>query len=366
MRRTSPRPCCCLPERGAPVLEDGRESGSCADHVDVVAGRYRLGPALRRSAGCCAHRAYDELLQRTVRVTLVESGPTDGRPLLAAPAGVARPRPRGRRALRRRPRARPALPRHPPPRRAHPGRDHPAGRARPGPAARPGHRGGHRPRPPAPARRRARRARGRHRRVHPAGRVAGRVRAPAVARAVGRRAGRAAVRRAGAARRGGPGARERRLRPRTAARRARAGPRAAPRPADPAHRDDRRGPGRPPLHGGGAAPSRGSGGTTAGDADREAPPRPRRGRLLPRRPGRGPVGPRGRGPRRRRQRRRHARRDGCGADPGHPARPAALHGALPRRRRGGLLPLRVRPHHHHRRGRHGLRRVGRLLVGRGA
>ncbi len=53
------------------MLEDGRESATCADHVDVVAGRYRLGPVLTRSAGSCAHRAYDELLQRTVRVTLV-------------------------------------------------------------------------------------------------------------------------------------------------------------------------------------------------------------------------------------------------------------------------------------------------------
>ena len=69
------------------MLEDGRESGSCADHVDVVAGRYRLGPALRRSAGCCAHRAYDELLQRTVRVTLVESDPTGEGPFSLRPQG---------------------------------------------------------------------------------------------------------------------------------------------------------------------------------------------------------------------------------------------------------------------------------------
>ena len=53
------------------MLEDGCESATCADHVDVVAGRYRLGPVLSRSAGSCAHRAYDKLLQRTVRVTLV-------------------------------------------------------------------------------------------------------------------------------------------------------------------------------------------------------------------------------------------------------------------------------------------------------
>ena len=69
------------------MLEDGRESGSCADHVEVVSGRYRLGPALRRSAGCCAHRAYDELLQRTVRVTLVESGPTGEGPFSLRPQG---------------------------------------------------------------------------------------------------------------------------------------------------------------------------------------------------------------------------------------------------------------------------------------
>jgi serine/threonine-protein kinase len=66
------------------VLEDGRE-GSCHDHVEIVADRYRLGPVLRRSADTCAHRAYDELLQRTVRVTLVTADP-------AAPASfVLRP-----------------------------------------------------------------------------------------------------------------------------------------------------------------------------------------------------------------------------------------------------------------------------------
>jgi hypothetical protein len=69
------------------VLEDGRESVSCDDHVEVVAGRYRLGPVLSRAAGCCAHRAYDELLQRTVRVTLVESGPAEEASFSVRPQG---------------------------------------------------------------------------------------------------------------------------------------------------------------------------------------------------------------------------------------------------------------------------------------
>ncbi|MFC5064137.1 hypothetical protein [Actinomycetospora atypica] len=43
----------------------------CTDHALVVADRYHLGPVLRRSPGCCAHRGYDELLQRTVTVTLL-------------------------------------------------------------------------------------------------------------------------------------------------------------------------------------------------------------------------------------------------------------------------------------------------------
>ena len=52
-----------------------------------MADRYRLGPVLRRSAGCCAHRAYDELLQRTVRVTLVESGATEETSFSLRPQG---------------------------------------------------------------------------------------------------------------------------------------------------------------------------------------------------------------------------------------------------------------------------------------
>ncbi|MCD2189695.1 hypothetical protein [Actinomycetospora soli] len=44
----------------------------CRDHPDEIAGRYRLGPVLRRSPGCCAHRATDRLLRRTVSVALVE------------------------------------------------------------------------------------------------------------------------------------------------------------------------------------------------------------------------------------------------------------------------------------------------------
>ena len=67
--------------------EDGRESVSCDDHVDLVAGRYRLGPVLSRSAGSCAHRAYDELLQRTVRVTLVEAGPAEEASFSVRPQG---------------------------------------------------------------------------------------------------------------------------------------------------------------------------------------------------------------------------------------------------------------------------------------
>ena len=63
------------------------ESERCGGHDDVVADRYRLGPVLSRSAGCCAHRAYDELLQRSVRVTLVESGPTEGVSFAVRPQG---------------------------------------------------------------------------------------------------------------------------------------------------------------------------------------------------------------------------------------------------------------------------------------
>jgi serine/threonine protein kinase len=69
------------------VLEDGRESGRCDDHTDIVAGRYRLGPVLSRSADSCAHRAYDELLQRTVRVTLAESGPAQDASFSLRPQG---------------------------------------------------------------------------------------------------------------------------------------------------------------------------------------------------------------------------------------------------------------------------------------
>jgi eukaryotic-like serine/threonine-protein kinase len=69
------------------VLEDSSESDHCGDHADVVAGRYQLGPVLRRSASCCAHRAYDELLQRTVRVTLVESGPAEQESFSLRPQG---------------------------------------------------------------------------------------------------------------------------------------------------------------------------------------------------------------------------------------------------------------------------------------
>jgi eukaryotic-like serine/threonine-protein kinase len=53
------------------VLDEHLETTRCDDHAACVAGRYHLGPVLRRSAGCCAHRAYDELLQRTVSLTLV-------------------------------------------------------------------------------------------------------------------------------------------------------------------------------------------------------------------------------------------------------------------------------------------------------
>ncbi|WP_433799190.1 hypothetical protein [Actinomycetospora sp. CA-084318] len=44
----------------------------CHDHPAEIAGRYRLGPVLRRSPGCCSHRGTDRLLRRTVSVTLVE------------------------------------------------------------------------------------------------------------------------------------------------------------------------------------------------------------------------------------------------------------------------------------------------------
>src|ERR1700742_2699832 len=39
-------------------------------------GAIGSGPVLGRTPGSCAHRAYDELLQRTVRLTLVEPDPT--------------------------------------------------------------------------------------------------------------------------------------------------------------------------------------------------------------------------------------------------------------------------------------------------
>jgi hypothetical protein len=77
----------CIVRTGAAVLDDGRADVLCADHVDVVAGRYRLGPVLNRSAGSCAHRAYDELLQRTVRVTLVEADPTTSASFSVRPQG---------------------------------------------------------------------------------------------------------------------------------------------------------------------------------------------------------------------------------------------------------------------------------------
>ncbi|MEJ2867923.1 hypothetical protein WCD74_09115 [Actinomycetospora sp. OC33-EN08] len=47
---------------------------SCREHGDEIAGRYQLGPALRTTAHGCTHRAYDELLQRDVSLTLVEAG----------------------------------------------------------------------------------------------------------------------------------------------------------------------------------------------------------------------------------------------------------------------------------------------------
>lgn len=50
----------------------------CRDHPEEITGRYRLGPVLRRSPGCCSHRAVDRLLRRTVSVTLVDRpGPHD-------------------------------------------------------------------------------------------------------------------------------------------------------------------------------------------------------------------------------------------------------------------------------------------------
>ncbi len=69
------------------MLEEGREAEPCDDHAEVVAGRYRLGPVLRRSPGCCAHRAYDELLRRTVRVTLVQSAPATSSSFALRPQG---------------------------------------------------------------------------------------------------------------------------------------------------------------------------------------------------------------------------------------------------------------------------------------
>lgn len=60
---------------GASVLDERRLTAPCGDHADLVGDRYRLGPVLRRSSGCCAHRAHDDLLQRTVSVTLVAGAP---------------------------------------------------------------------------------------------------------------------------------------------------------------------------------------------------------------------------------------------------------------------------------------------------
>ncbi|NMO92677.1 hypothetical protein [Actinomycetospora sp. TBRC 11914] len=70
---------------GAFVLDERRKTVPCDDHADVVGDRYRLGPVLRRSPGCCAHRAYDGLLQRTVSVTLVAGVPDPTAPLSLAP-----------------------------------------------------------------------------------------------------------------------------------------------------------------------------------------------------------------------------------------------------------------------------------------
>lgn len=57
------------------MLDEHRETVPCEDHRDVVVDRYRLGPVLRRSDGCGVHRGFDDLLQRTVSVTLVAAAP---------------------------------------------------------------------------------------------------------------------------------------------------------------------------------------------------------------------------------------------------------------------------------------------------
>ncbi|GLZ55774.1 hypothetical protein [Actinomycetospora sp. NBRC 106378] len=44
----------------------------CHDHPAEILGRYHLGPVLRRSPGCCSHRAVDRLLRRTVSVTMID------------------------------------------------------------------------------------------------------------------------------------------------------------------------------------------------------------------------------------------------------------------------------------------------------
>ncbi|NYD36370.1 hypothetical protein [Actinomycetospora corticicola] len=50
----------------------GRAADDPCDHPGEIVGRYRLGPLLRRSPGCCSHRATDRLLRRSVSVTLVD------------------------------------------------------------------------------------------------------------------------------------------------------------------------------------------------------------------------------------------------------------------------------------------------------
>jgi serine/threonine-protein kinase len=67
------------------VLEERRAPVPCDGHAETVADRYHLGPVLRRSAGCCAHRGYDELLQRTVSVTLVAADPDAPTPFALGP-----------------------------------------------------------------------------------------------------------------------------------------------------------------------------------------------------------------------------------------------------------------------------------------
>jgi serine/threonine protein kinase len=69
------------------VLDERRRTVPCGDHADTVAERYRLGPVLRRSSGCCAHRAHDDLLQRTVRVTLVATDPATAGSFTLRPQG---------------------------------------------------------------------------------------------------------------------------------------------------------------------------------------------------------------------------------------------------------------------------------------